>query len=515
MLFGWFLAACAPTEAEAPVAGLRRLSIHEYDNTLRDVLGDDTRPGRALLPSDQLLPFDNDWTTHDPSLVLVEAAEQLATSVAERLTADPQRLQDLLPCRPTGPSDRACLDTFIATVGTRLLRRPMEDEHRARLGDVAIQFAIDERRFEAGIEIALRALLQDPGFLYRVELGTPVDGRPDVYVLDPFEYAARMAFLLWAAPPDAPLLAAAANGELEEPDKVQQQAERMLEDPRARVQLDRFHALWLGYHQLPHEPWLTTAMREETRALIDRVVFDDQRSWLELWTFQESWLQPALARHYGQAPSSEVPHWMPTPADRHGLLGTGSFLSAGGAVGDTSPTRRGKLVRERVFCDPVSPPPGGVVADSPPPADLAECKPERYAQHRNDASCAGCHQLMDPIGFGLEGFDRFGVPRTHEPDNRTCEIDGTGEVVPHGTFRGPSELGRLAVSAGVDSCAIEHLVHFALGHAPSSADEALHQRLLDAFRAPSKEGTTHRFDRVLVELITDPSFRLRRTPGSY
>lgn len=505
---------CSTQPADAPQAALRRLSVHEYDSTLRDVLLDTTRPGRALLPEDRLRPFDNDWTTQDPSLVLVEAAEVLATDIAGRLTEDPPRLAAVLPCEPDGPSDRACLEQTITTIGRRLLRRPLDHAHADALLALASRFATEEARFEAGVEVALRALLQDPGFLYRVEIGTEVADRPGVYELDAYEVATRLAFLLWASAPDDALLDAAAAGSLDGVDGIRAAAENMLGDPRARRQLDRFHALWLGYHQLPHQEWLTTAMREESRALIERIVFDDARSWLEIWSFQESWLDPALAAHYGVAgPPGDAAGWVAAAPDRRGLVGTGSFLSVGSGVSDTSPTRRGKVIRERLFCSPVAPPPPGVDADSPPPEDLADCKVDRYAQHRDDPACRSCHQLMDPIGFGLEQYDRTAVHRTHDDGAPQCGIDGEGEVLPHGRFSGPSELGALAVRAEVDRCAVEHVMHFALGYAPTSADEGLHGRLLERFRAPDDRGTTHRFDELLLDLVSDPSFVLRREPS--
>ena len=286
----------------------------------------------------------------------------------------------------------------------------------------------------------------------------------------------------------------------------------MLAAPRALDQVDRFHAMWLGYHELPHAAWLTSSMRAESRALVERVVFEERRPWTDLWTFAETWVDPALAEHYGfDAVASDGASWVASPPDRAGLLGTGSFLSVGAAVGDTSPVRRGKLIRERLFCSPVQPPPPGVDADNPPPAELAECKVDRYAQHREDPACAGCHELMDPIGFGLEGFDRQGVARTHDDGAPECAITGQGEVVPYGTFTGPAELARVALQAELDACAVDHLLQFALGRELTTSDTGLFDRMRLRFRAPSTEGgVPHRLDDLLVELVSDPAFRLRQ-----
>lgn len=512
-----FMLACALVGAllgcrredgdEALDVRLRRLSTHEIDNAIAQVLLDETRPAAKLIPADRFRPFDNAYPTQDPSLVLVEALESIATDTAERLLAEPERLAAVLPCTPQGPRDVACLESFTITTGRRLLRRPLDPAHVERLVDAAAWYAAEAGTFDAGVEIVLRALLQDPAFVYRVEAGTPVRRAEGVYELDGFEVASRLSFLLWGAPPDDALLDAADVGELASSEGVRAQAERMLRDPRARAQVDRFHAMWLGYHQLPHEAWLTLGMRDEARALVERVIFDDARPYDDLWTLPETWVDAALAAHYGFDPPSGVgPAWVSPPADRAGLLGTGAFLSVGSGVADTSPTRRGKAIRERLFCSPVAPPPPGVAVDEPPDPSLAECKEDRYVQHRDDPACEGCHVLMDPIGFGLEAFDREGRSRTHDEGNPECVISGAGEVVPFGTFSGPAELARLALEAELDACAVDHVLQFALGRELSGPDAELFDRLLVKFRSDAGG----RFDQLLLELVTDPSFRLRR-----
>lgn len=496
--------------ADAPEMGLRRLSVHEYDNTVRDVLGDESRPGRALLPADRLRPFDNDSTTQDPSLVLIEATESLATSIAADLVSDPERLAAVLPCEPSGANDAECLAEYASVVGRRLLRRPVSDEHVDRLVDLAQTYMSQDPSFEAGVDLVTRALLQDPGFLYRIEIGEPVPGHEEVAVLDGFEVASRLAYFLWGAPPDDALLDAAADGGLTQTDDIREQAERMLAMPAARSQIDRFHALWLGYHQLPHEAWMTGAMRTETRAMMERVVFDEGRPWTELWTMSEHYLEPALAEHYGVDASSTDAAWVTMPTDRQGLLGTGAFLSVGSVVGDTSPTRRGKLIRERLFCSPVPPPPPGVDADNPPSVEIAECKADRYVQHQEDPNCASCHAMMDPIGFGLEQYDRTGVVRTHDEGAPQCTIDGLGAVEPWGSFSGPRELARLALDNGLDACAVDHVLQFALGRPLQSADHEWLATLTERFRAADQDGQTHDLRALLLDIVTSPGFVLRR-----
>ncbi len=514
MLFRWLLVAgivlagCHRDRGETAVeVALRRLSVHELDNSLAAVLSDDTRPASRLLPADRFRPFDNSAPTQEPSLVLVEALESIAGDVATRLVADEARMTAIVPCTPTRSDDAECIRETVRTLGRRLLRRPVEFAHVERLTEAALGFARATGGFDAAVEVVVRALVQDPAFLYRIETGTPVGGAPGVFALDGYEVASRLSFLLWAAPPDDALLDAAAAGRLDSADGLRAEAERLLADSRARAQVDRFHAMWLGYHQLPHDAWLTTAMRREARALVERVLFDEQLAYEVLYTYPQTFVDPDLAEHYGYpVPGGEA--WVDTPRDRVGLLGTGAFLSVGAGVADTSPTRRGKAIRERLFCNPVAPPPPGVAVDEPPDPALAECKEDRYVQHRDDPQCAGCHELMDPIGFGLETFDREGRYRTHDDANPDCVLSGEGEVVPWGTFSGPAELAQVALRAELDACAVDHVLQFALGRPLAFEDIALSDRLLDRFRDP--ETTAGRFDRLLLDLVTDPSFRLRR-----
>ena len=501
-------------EAEVPPRGeglhiaevaLRRLSTHEYDAVLADVLLDDARPGRSLLPADSAVPFDNDWTTQSASLALVEAAESLAGSVAASLIDDPDRLDAVLPCMPTSTTDADCFGEVVRVVGRRLLRRPLDDDDVERFVDLGLEQAATEGAVEAGLELILRALLQDPAFLYRVEVGAPVDGSPGVYRLDGYEVASRLSFLLWASAPDDALLDAAGAGELDTPAGIAAWAVTLLADGRARDQVDRFHAMWLGYDTLPHEPWLTDAMRSESRALVERVVFDEARPWVELFTFEQSWLDPGLADHYGVAGPGTSPGWVDADPDRRGLLGTGSFLSVGSGVADTSPTRRGKIVRERLLCSPVAPPPPGVDADQPPDGDLGQCKEDRYSQHRDDPACSACHALMDPVGFGLENYDREGVWRDHDDGEPGCVISGQGDLTPYGSFAGPAELGARVVEAQIDACVVQQVLQFAIGRPPDPADDGWLNALIEGFR-----GGDHRFDQLLIDIVADPAFGYRR-----
>lgn len=486
--------------------GLRRLTRYEYDNTLRDLLGDTTRPGSQMLPEDPFTPFDNEYGTQEASQPLIEGLEVLARDAAQRLRDDPARRDEVLGCTPAGTADEACLRDFVGRFGRRALRRPLGPGEADDYVALGLEYAERESDFHAGVEVVVRALLQDAQFVYRVEIGTPVEGEPGLFALDGFEIATRLSYLLWGSTPSDALLDAAEAGELGTAAQREAMVQTMLQDPRARVQLDRFHAMWLGYAQLPHAPELTNALRSETTALLKRVIFDEGARWTELFTAPETFIDASLAEHYDlPAPGDE--QWVSYgDSGRQGILSHGSFLSAAAGPGETSPTRRGKWIREQLMCQVIPPPPPNIDADNPPSEEDGECKEDRYAVHAEEGSCAGCHSLMDPIGFGLERYDTQGRYRTHDEGAPQCTISGDGELTGLGTFNGPAELSNLLIDNMVlEPCMAQQLYRFALGR------EVLEDELprVSALGTQLTEGDG-RFDTLLGMLAADPAFAHRR-----
>src|SRR5256885_4860113 len=410
-------------------SGLRRLTRAEYDNTLRDLLGDITRSGFSKLPEDTADPFDNDYKTQLVSGALVEAAETPAQDASARPLADPAQRAKLVSCLPQGPSDAACMRQFITEVGRRAFRRPMQEEDVQRYLPLQA-FAVEAQDFFVGVDLVLRAMLQDPEFLYRVEIGSPVVGAPGVFVLNPFEVATRLSyFVLGSMPPDS-LLDLADVGKLASADDRRAAAKMLLADPRARDRVDYFHALWLSYAALPHPPELTSAMRAESAALMSRVVFDRPGDYFDLFRSEDTFVNDFLADHYGlPKPGSATGAWVSYGSDpRRGILSHGSVLSAGAKFDDTSPTLRGIFVRTRLLCETIPPPPPNVQVDKPPMEGPSHCKVDRYANHSSIGSCHSCHQRTDPVGFGLEAYDRTGAFRTHDDGAADCPISGDGEL---------------------------------------------------------------------------------------
>jgi len=482
-------------------SGARRLSQSELDNTLRDLVGEDTAPAARLLNEDEFRPFDNDYTIQQASAALITSLEALAEQVAEATVADTARRASLVPCTP------ASAGAFLP----RALRRAVTAEdintYMPLLAFASEDNAVVDNDFYTAVQLAVSATLQDPEFLYRVEKGTP-GSTPGLLELDGYEIASRMSYLLWASMPDDALFAAAAAGTLESPQGRSAEALRMFEDPRAREQLHRFHAMWLGYRSIPHTPELVAAFNRETSALIDRVILDEPGSYLRLFTMDETFVDDSLADHYGLPRPVDGEGWVSYEGTgRAGILGHGSLLAAFSKFEDTSPTQRGILVRTRLMCQEVPRPPPNVDADQPPQGALdAVCKYDRYAEHRDQSSsCAGCHTLTDPIGFGLENYDVAGRYREHDEGLPECIIEGSGEIVEVGSFSGPGELSQLLVDNDyIDACAVQQFLTFALGRPTSSYEAELLQEMIESFRAGQ-----HDFKAFMIDFIASDRFARR------
>ena len=494
---------------ELPVTGMRRLTQREMGNTLDDLFGEESGIHESYLPADRRTPggvFDNEWALQESSEALIAGAEQLAWSIARRVVGDPARRDAIVPCTPAGPSDAACFERFVVELGRLVLRRPLEEaDVTAFLALLPLAEATDD--FDDAVVAAIAAFLQHPRFLYRIEIGTPLAGDPTTFRLDPYEVASRLSYLIWASTPDSWLLDLARDGRLDTSDSLREVAEEMLTDARAIDAARRYHAQWLDYEEIPVAPELEASMRVETDALVSRVLFEDRAPWRELFLREETFVGDDLARHYGlELPGSSEPVWVDYGGTgRRGILSHGAFLAPPQDEAETNPTVRGLAVRARLLCQELEPP-ANVMTDAAAAAE-GDCKPDVLAAHAS-GGCAGCHRLIDPIGFGLEAYDNTGRFRTHETDKPHCTVDGVGEIVAPdlGTFVGPGGLGELLADAPeVRECMVRQLVRYALGSFDLSAGEAA---VAETIRAGLS--AAFRFDEVVIAVVTHPFFVHRR-----
>ncbi|HEX2879162.1 MAG TPA: DUF1592 domain-containing protein [Polyangiaceae bacterium] len=490
--------AMSPTEVDACVtanpgaAPIRRMTHFEYNATVRDLLGDATRPADSFGMEEEALGFNNNAANLVTSATLAEKYMVAAEAIAARAT---ESLATLLPCDPLLAGERACAEQFIQSFGQRAFRRPLAPEE-VTLFLEQFDAGLADGDFTAGIQMVIETALQSPAFLYRVEFGAvPATGETAVR-LSSWETASRLSYLLWGSMPDEQLFAAAAAAELSTAEQIAAQARRLLDDPKAREAVANFHQQWLDYNRIANvskdatlfPEWTTSIaglMREEARAFLDDAVFGSNGSLASLLTSSNGFLNADLATFYGvTGPVGTT--FEPValdPTQRAGVLTLGSLLSINAHSNQTSPVHRGLLVRERFLCDPVPPPPPDVMVQAPAPNPDSTAR-ERFAEHSVNPACGGCHSLMDPLGFGFENYDAMGRYRTEE---NGLPIDATGSIIASdvdGPYVGVIELaGKLAASQEVENCYVKQWFRYGYGRGETATDSCSLATLSDRFNA--------------------------------
>ncbi|HUS06627.1 MAG TPA: DUF1592 domain-containing protein [Bryobacteraceae bacterium] len=476
---------------------LRRLTHSQYNNTVRDLLGDNTRRADAFPQEDYVNGFKNQIAAQDISPLLAEAYNTAAERLAKSAFLGGTDTNHLIPCKP---SAAGCANKFLRSFGLRAFRRPLTDVEFRRYKAVFMKGASGGSGFLSGAQLVIEAMLQSPKFLFRAD-----EPRP-------YAIATRLSYFLWDTMPDEALFRAAAAGELSTPAGVNKAIERMIADPRAREAVDEFAAQWLRFDLAQtatkdralypeFSPELAIAMTEETKRLISDLVWNDRR-FTDLFTAPYTYLNSDLASLYGiPQPLNDfdrVP--LPDTTERAGILGHGMFLTQTSKPGETSPTVRGYFIREHFFCHQVPDPPPGTNSNLPPlTVDRPQTNRDRLTEHLINRSCAGCHSLMDPIGFGFEKFDAIGKRREKQtikffPDRKAkdqtpktvaLDLDTSGKVLgmANSDFRTPVELGRiLANSPGCQECIVKQLFRYAYGRRETDTDRKLISEATTAFR---------------------------------
>lgn len=512
-------AACAQEppagEPEEEVSGefgtrpLRRLSRLEYGNALRDLLGVSPAVSERLATDGS---GDSGFAVG--SLVDELEAKNLVT-LAEDLVreADPR---ELVPCKVLEEGVEGCEVRFITTFGRRAFRRDLTEAELA--GFRALYASLrSEEDFEHvdALRAVAEAMLQSPQFLYHWELSeAPTLTEGGAVALNGWEMASRLSFLLWASIPDDELLDRARAGGLTEKADIAAEAERMLLDPKAKDAVRSFFLQWLEislegaarsetlYPSFTAD--MASAMEEETVAFAHGLLLGGG-TLEDLFLSPDAYANDALESVYGVNVEGDA--LVPVSLDeekRPGILTRAGFLGAHANRYEGNPTRRGAVIRRRVLCDAIPSPPA-MVPPLPPPS-TAQTSRERHEEHMSNDACRGCHQLMDPIGFGLENYDAIGAFRTQDGD---FPVDPTGSVAfldgespAFDDARGMMEL--LASSDQVRACYVENWVRFALGRRAEPV-EAEHIARIEARFA---EENFALYD-LVVSLVTDPLFRFR------
>jgi hypothetical protein len=403
--------------SDAPgVLPMRLLTRVEYDNTIFDLLGDNSHPAAAFPTEDaantgfaQVQKLDE---------VNVNAYLKAAELIAEKAATD---LKTFMGCDPAGANELACVKSFVTTFGRKAYRRPLTtsevDEHVAFFRDTmrgTLKLPVNE-----AVVALTTAMLQSPFFLYRWEGAWAGTKDGSAVRLNPHHLASQLSYFLWASMPDAALSKAADDDQLKTSAQIEAQVQRLLSDPRAQRMVSNFIEQWLGVSALPgalrsKAGWnkeLATAMVDEANRFAGDIILRGDGKMKTLFTSRQTSADGTLAAFYGDKTiTGTVAKPLTFPdGQRAGILTLAAPLAAHSVESEPSPILRGKFIRERIMCDPLPPPPGGV-PDLPPP-DPNTAKKDRFAMHAK-GSCAGCHKLMDPIGFGFENYDNVGAYRT-------------------------------------------------------------------------------------------------------
>jgi hypothetical protein len=498
--------------AFAPSApALPRLTTAQYKNVIRDLFG----PSIAvpeLEPDQRLYSFSIiGASTTTLSEHGVELYGQAAFAIAKAVFADTTLRQSVVGCSPQTPLDSVCLQQFVKNFGLRAWRRPVTADEQTRYSALATSVGLDDPW--RALEYVTAALLQSPNFLYRVELGEADAEKPGWKHYGGYEMAARLSFLLRNSLPDKELLAAAERGELIGKAGVLAQATRLLDDAAPTEAM--LSALYSEYLDLPlldevkfpaeldPNHTLAASMRQEVLDIVNRIGLREGGDMRTLFTTRNVASNRDLAGLYGLPAATNLelmPAQLAEAGPRAGILTTGALLTLNNRPNRTSPTIRGFFIRQRLLCGTVPPPPPGI----PPIAEMDSGPPktirEKLEQHRVNPACSGCHQLMDPLGLGMEDFDQFGRFRsTYE----TGQVVDAGGDLDGAAFTGAKGLGAaLAADPRVTSCLVKQLYRYGSARLESDGEEATLSALDTAFAAGG-----YQLRPLLMELVGSDGFR--------
>ncbi len=436
------------------------------------------------------------------------------TGVSETLSR-----RKIFTCRPTR-SDEAipCAEEIISRLGAQAFRRPLTP---GELDNLMMFFegGGEPGGFEEGIRTALQAILASPDFVFRFER-RPDDVEPgEIYRLEDRDLASRLSFFLWARPPDAQLMSVAERGELSDPEVLEGQVRRMLEDPRSEALGARFAGQWLRLEDLEkvhpdrllfpnYYQQLADDMLLETEMFFNSLVSND-RSMFDLFNADYTFANERLARHYGiRDITGEEFRRVTYPDDRRrGLFGHGSVLTLTSHANRTSPVLRGKWVMEVLLGTPPPPPPPNV-----PDLDLTEAvvdgrmltTRERMEQHRSDPMCSSCHRFMDPIGLALDNFDVTGRWRIRE---NGIPLDTQGELYDGTPVTSPEDLRQALVQRPIPLVRnfTANLMAYALGRRIEYYDKPTIRAI-----AAQAEADDYRMSSFILGVVNSGAFQMRR-----
>lgn len=464
------------TESETSGA-MRRLTEAQYRNTIADIFGQDLQfVGRM----DPLVRPPHGLQVAGVSQISVSAAglEQyvrMAQAIASQVM-DEQHRGTFLACLPqfVDSADDACASEFFRGVGPLLFRRPLSESDTQALVATAREAAELSNSFYTGLALALETMLVSPRFLFDIDVTEPDPLAAGSKRLDAYSKAARLSFFLWNTTPDRELLAAAARGDLHTKRGLDAQVARLLAAPRVEDAVRAFFSDMLGFERIGDlakdsviYPQFSRAakadMPEQTLRTIVNLLLVENGDYRDLLTTRGTFMTRALGvvYHLPVPDGGEwIPYDIPEGNPRAGILTQMSFLAAFSHTGRSSPTLRGKAIRELLLCQPVPDPPPNVnfsLVEDTTNTERPTAR-DRLTPHRTRRACASCHRVMDPLGLSLENFDGVGAYRTEENGAR---IDASGEL--DGVlFDDPVTLGQaVREHPALPACLVNRLSEYA------------------------------------------------------
>jgi hypothetical protein len=495
---------------------LTRLTRTQYDNTVRDLFGTNLIQASATLPSSMLAP-DTPGSVDQRAW---DGYKSASSSLAALVMGDATARAKAIPCTPTGDG-AACAQQFIQQFGRLAFRRPLTTEELARFTALYTNRATltATGTFNEAAQLILQGFLVSPSFLTRAEISeTPDSGN---FVLNGYEVASRLSYMLWGSMPDETLFSAASAGTLATTAGVLAQAQRMMKDPKARAKIGDFHQTyahmglgtrWEDIARDPavypaFKPAMTPMLSDETSRFFDYIVFEKGGSFRDLMTSPVGFVNATLAPLYGLNPASYGADLVPVnldPATRSGVFTRLGFLTSYSVYNRPSPILRGAFLQKEVLCTTIGAPPPD--AQSTPLPMTGTTNRERVTAQTSSGVCASCHTtLINPTGFALEGYDAIGAYQPTEagmPTDTTATVRIGPTSVP--VTNAVDLMNKIADSPEAQQCYAQKLAQFAYDRALTAQDSCTVQSLAGKMTQP-----TYTVVSLMTDLTQTTSFRYR------
>ncbi len=495
---------------------LRRLTRREYDRCIEDLLGMNLQLATSFAPDPVAYGFDNIGDAQPLSPAQIEQYHEAAKQAIAKLLADNKARTRLL-----GPNndhaDASAAKEFITRFASHAFRRPVEANYVDRVMKVFERCQAKKMNHHDSVGQMMIAVLLSPQFLLRLEQDQP--GNDKSYAVDDYELASRLSFFLWARGPDEELMQLAREKKLHDDNVLSQQVTRMLKDPRSVGLVDGFFGQWLGLNNFPQvqpskqafpsfDDELRQAMQLEVSENLKYLLRED-RPITELLDANYTHLTPKLARHYGikhPGGTSSLARVELTDHKRGGLLTTSAILMLQSDPARTNIPKRGNFIAGQILGTPSPPPPPDVPTLEQSTKNQKLSVRKMLELHRKNATCASCHNKIDPLGLAFENYDAIGAWRDKDAGET---IDPTGELPDGRAFAGPEALKQILLEQKEQFTKqlSKNLLIYALGRGLQPNDECVIRSALD-----SAARNQDRVSSIIKAIVQSYPFRHRRNP---